>query len=172
MSKIRLAGVVKESIVDGPGIRLVVFTQGCLHECEGCHNPDTHNPLEGYESDTENILNEVKKNPLLLGVTFSGGEPFLQPKPLIELAKKAHELGLNVMSYTGYHFEEIIAQNNKYPERYELLKQIDILVDGPFILKEKDMLIPFRGSRNQRIIDVKKSFEAGEVVLHELHRRK
>lgn len=165
MSKIRLAGVIRESIVDGPGIRLTVFTQGCPHHCEGCHNPQTHDFDGGYISDTDNILKAIKQNPMLQGVTFSGGEPFMQCLPLTELAKECHNLGLNVMVYTGYTFEQLINNFEKNPQWKELLENIDILVDGPFIMAERSLMLHFRGSKNQRILDVAKSLQTGKAII-------
>lgn len=167
MSKIRLAGVIRESIVDGPGIRLTVFTQGCPHNCEGCQNPQTHSFDGGYMSDTDNIVKAIKQNPMLQGVTFSGGEPFMQCEPLAELAKECHSLGLNVMVYTGFTFEELQAGFANKPQWKELLENTDILVDGKFILAEKSLMLHFRGSRNQRIIDVPKSLKQGCAVLRD-----
>lgn len=149
---IRLAGVIRESIVDGPGIRLVVFVQGCPHHCPGCHNPDTHDPAGGYISTIGHILEAVDKNPLLAGVTFSGGEPFGQPVPLTELARELHARGLNIVTYTGYTMEHLLGAFAEHPEWEALLREIDILVDGPFILEQKDMLLKFRGSKNQRVL--------------------
>lgn len=164
MCKLRLAGVVRESIVDGPGIRLTVFTQGCPHICKGCHNPQTHDPKGGYESCVDNIVNAVKENPLLHGVTLSGGEPFLQAKALAQLAKEVHSLGLNIITYTGYTFEELVAGFAAHPAWKELLEQTDYLVDGKFILAEKSLMLRFRGSKNQRIIDVQASLREGNTV--------
>jgi len=163
-NKLRLAGVIRESIVDGPGWRFVVFAQGCPHRCKGCHNPQTHDFDGGYDTTVENIINEVKKNPYLKGVTLSGGEPFCQAKPLAVLAKKAHELGLDVITYTGYTYEELIEGANEENGYIELLKETDILVDGRFILEEKTLELRFRGSRNQRVIDPKVSLKEGRVV--------
>jgi len=163
--EIKLAGVVRESIVDGPGIRLTVFTQGCPHKCNGCHNPQTHDFNGGYMSNTDNILKVVKENPMLQGITFSGGEPFMQCKPLVHLAKECHHIGLNVMSYTGYTFEQLLDGSENHPEWRELLENIDILVDGPFILSQRSLMLHFRGSKNQRILDVPKSLRAGKAIL-------
>ena len=114
--------------------------------------------------DTEEILNEIKKDPLLLGVTFSGGEPFLQAKPFADLAKKIHKLGLNIITYTGYKFEDLISQMNRENSYEELLNNTDILVDGKFILEEKSLMLKFRGSKNQRVIDVKESLREKKVI--------
>jgi len=150
MSKIRIAGIEEESIVDGPGIRLVVFTQGCNHI--GCHNPETHSFYGGKLIDIDNIINMIIENPLLDGITLSGGEPFEQAIECSILAKKVRNMGLNVVTYTGYTFEEILRNDNFR----ELLLQTDILIDGKFDISKKSMMLQFRGSTNQRIIDVKK----------------
>lgn len=152
MAKIRIAGIVEESIVDGPGIRMVVFTQGCKHNCKGCHNPESHSFTGGYLMDIEEILEEIKANPLLDGITLSGGEPFEQWDVCSELAKEVKELGLNVVTYTGYSFEEIL----KIDGFRKLLLQTDTLIDGKYEEEEKSLLLQFRGSKNQRIIDVKR----------------
>ena len=164
--KIRLSGIVRESIVDGPGIRLAVFTQGCPHQCPGCHNPETHDIAGGYETDTDNILAVVQKNPLLKGVTFSGGEPFLQSVPLACLARQIHALGLDIITYTGYTFEKITQMENV--DAMELLRQTDILIDGRFELMNRSLELPFRGSHNQRILDVRRSLEAGCAIAAEI----
>ena len=152
MTKIRIAGIEEESIVDGPGIRLVVFTQGCKHNCKGCHNPESHSFEGGKLVDIEEILQEIKSNPLLDGLTLSGGDPFEQWQASSELAKSVKKLGLNVVTYTGYTFEEILKDQGFK----ELLLQTDILIDGKYEIEEKSLLLQFRGSKNQRIIDVKK----------------
>lgn len=152
MTKIRIAGIVEESIVDGPGIRMVVFTQGCKHNCKGCHNPESHSFTGGYLMDIEEVLEEIKSNPLLDGITLSGGEPFEQWQACSELAKGVKELGLSVVSYTGYTFEEIL----KVDGFRKLLLQTDTLIDGKYEDEEKSLLLQFRGSKNQRIIDVKR----------------
>lgn len=167
-AELRLAGVIRESIVDGPGWRFVVFTQGCPHHCEGCQNPQTHDFSGGYLSSTENLLREIKKDPLLAGITFSGGEPFCQAAPLALLARQVHELGLNVMTYSGWTFEELCQERNKCEGWQELLEETDILVDGKFVLAEKSLALKFRGSRNQRIIDVKASMREGQTIMMDL----
>jgi len=152
MNKIRIAGIVEESIVDGPGIRLVVFTQGCNHNCDGCHNPESHSFSGGKLIEIEDILDMIKENPLLDGITFSGGEPFEQAFECSILAKKVKDLGLNVIVYTGYTFEQIL-KNDQFKE---LLLQTDTLIDGKFDIEQKSLMLKFRGSKNQRIIDVKR----------------
>lgn len=154
--KIRICGFEPESIVDGEGIRFVVFTQGCPHHCEGCHNPQSHDFNAGTEYDTADIISMIKRNPLIQGVTLSGGEPFCQYEACLEIAKAVHQMGRNVWCYTGYELYEVIGN--------PLLKEIDVLIDGKFILAEKSLDLKFRGSRNQRIIDVKESFKQHRAV--------
>lgn len=161
---LRLAGVIRESVVDGPGWRFVVFSQGCPHHCEGCHNPQTHDPDGGYESTVENIINEVKKDPLLKGVTLSGGDPFVQAENFSVLANEVHKLGLDVITYTGYTIEQLMSGMDKNEGWRHLLEETDILVDGKFVLAKKSLNCKFRGSTNQRVIDPKKSIEQGKAV--------
>lgn len=158
MKKIKISGAINDSTVDGPGIRYVLFMQGCPHDCEGCHNPQTHSINAGREVSVNDILSDIKSNPFLTGVTFSGGEPFLQAKELIPLAKAIKEdLKLNLIIYSGWTFEELIENANSHSEVLELLSYGDILVDGRFILRKKNMLLLFKGSGNQRALDIKKS---------------
>lgn len=163
--RISLSGVTGDSIVDGPGLRLTIFTQGCLHHCPGCHNPQTHDPEGGSWADTEDILAAAAENPLLDGITLSGGDPFMQPVPCLALAEGAHKIGLNVWTYTGYTWEALLEENDA--DKLALLKETDVLVDGPFLLAERSLELQFCGSRNQRLIDVKKSLAEGKVVLWE-----
>jgi anaerobic ribonucleoside-triphosphate reductase activating protein len=161
--ELRIAGTVNDSIVDGPGIRFTIFTQGCPHNCEGCHNPQTHDFTGGTVTDTETLLEKIKGNPLLDGVTFSGGEPFCQAEQLSVLGAQIKELGLNVVTYTGYTFEQLYSEKDRYHWE-ELLKVTDFLIDGPFILAQKDWIIKFRGSSNQRYIDCQASLKEGRAV--------
>ncbi|MBF7047022.1 anaerobic ribonucleoside-triphosphate reductase activating protein [Campylobacter volucris] len=162
---IKLAGVVKESIVDGYGLRYVIFTQGCPHKCKACHNQHTHDFNQGYWQDLDFLLKDIIKNPLLKGVTFSGGEPFLQAEKLVILAKKIKSFGLDLIIYTGFTYEELLLMDKKSVK--ELLFLADLLIDGRFILEQKDLSLKFRGSSNQRIIDTKESFRQGKIVLFE-----
>lgn len=164
MAKLRMAGIVKESIVDGKGIRFVVFVQGCPHHCAGCHNPQTHSFQDGYDMDTDEILEQVKADKLLSGITFSGGEPFCQPAALVELARRVQELGLNVTTYSGYTFEQLLEMSGQNPAIGDLLQECDVLIDGPFIMERKNPLLRFRGSDNQRILDAKASWKAKKAV--------
>ena len=161
--KIRIAGTVNDSIVDGPGLRFTVFTQGCPHQCPGCHNPETHDPSGGHDAETEEIIREMKKNPLLSGVTLSGGEPFMQSGACLEIARAAHLAFLNVWAYTGFTWERLMEENNA--GRLALIREIDVLVDGPFIQAQKSLELDYCGSKNQRLIDVKKTLEQGKIVL-------
>lgn len=165
--KLRIAGVVKESIVDGPGIRFVVFCQGCPHGCPGCHNAVTHDFDGGYDCSIETILKEIDRNPLLSGVTFSGGEPVCQPEGFLALAEGVKERGLDIIMYSGYTFEEISAMAKERKPLKELFSRIDILIDGRYMESQRDLTLRFRGSRNQRVIDVKSSLKQGKVVLSE-----
>lgn len=161
--EIRLAGVVTESITDGPGIRYTVFMQGCPHGCPGCHNPQTHDFQAGSLRTVDDIFEEFRRNPMLKGITFSGGEPFCQPAALAELAARVHAAGRDVVAYSGWTYEELTAMRNAGIQR--LLDETDLLVDGKFILARKNLELLFRGSENQRIIDMKKTREAGKIVL-------
>ena len=159
--EVRIAGVVPESYVDGEGIRYAIFMQGCLRNCRGCHNPATHALDGGKIIDTAELISDIKKNPLLMGVTLTGGEPLLQIPASIEIAKATKNLGLNVWCYTGYKIEEIPAA------AMELLNFVDILVDGEYIEELRDWDLDFRGSKNQRIIEVRSwlnGFERDNVV--------
>jgi anaerobic ribonucleoside-triphosphate reductase activating protein len=162
-NSIRIFGIVHDSIVDGPGLRMAIFLQGCKRGCEGCHNPESW-PLDGgRETTTEALLSEADKNPLLTGVTLSGGEPLLRAGALIPLAKGICERRLDLTIYTGWTFEDLLEDGDK--DVLSLLSYASVLVDGAFIAGEKSMLLSFRGSKNQRILDLKKSLEAGAAVL-------
>ena len=161
----RIANTVNDSIVDGKGLRYAVFTQGCPHHCPGCHNPETHDPAGGREVSLEDLIAGLDKNPLAAGLTLSGGEPFAQAAACAELARLAHERGKNVWTYTGYTYEQLLKKND--PDWNALLAETDVLVDGPFLEKEQSYELHFRGSRNQRLIDVPASKRAGRVVLWE-----
>ena len=158
---LNLSGIVQDSIVDGPGIRTTIFCQGCPHHCPGCHNPETWDFGSGTDVPVEDLVDVVRSNPLCRGVTFSGGEPFAQAAGFAKLAQLLKERGYEVASYSGYTFEEL---QNGSDEQKELLASIDILIDGPFLLAQKSLEVPFRGSRNQRILDVKKSLAESRAV--------
>lgn len=164
MSKIKLSGIEPESIVDGPGFRYVIFTQGCKHNCKGCHNPQTHDPNGGYWADTDDIIVEITKNPLLKGVTLSGGEPFDQAEALLDFAEKVIALGYDIFAYSGYTFEQLLEGGKTRKAWLELLKRCSVLVDGRFEIEKRSLELLFRGSSNQRLIDVKRSLATGAVV--------
>ena len=160
--KVRLASNLQsDSIVDGDGIRTVIWFQGCKHHCKECQNPETWNFDGGMEVDIEDIKEQLKKLKYQTGITLSGGDPFFQASAAAEIAKFAHSIGLNVWTYTGFTYDEIINAND---DKMELLKNTDVLVDGRFEIDKKSLACKFRGSTNQRVIDVKKSLEEGGVV--------
>jgi len=165
--KIRLAGVEKESTVDGPGFRYVIFTQGCPHHCLGCHNPETHDFNGGRIESIDNIVQDIQKNPLLKGITLSGGEPFLQAKNLVKLVQKLPQNRYTLMTYTGFKYEYLMENANNENGYLELLQHTDVLIDGKFEIENKSEDAKFRGSTNQRAIDVKQSLKKGYVVEYE-----
>ena len=160
----RLAGIVDQSIVDGPGLRLTVFAQGCLHGCPGCHNPATHALDAGDETSVRAILARYDRNPLLAGVTLSGGEPLLQPAAMAALASAVRERGGNVWCYTGYTLEEALELSRAEPEVGTLLALVDVLVDGRFDLSRQSLSLRHRGSANQRVLDLPRSLDCGRAV--------
>ena len=160
---VRIGGTAPESIVDGPGWRYAVFFQGCLLRCPGCHNPQTHDPDGGRVVPIAELTGEMGRNPLLQGVTLSGGEPFLQPNAAAEIAKAARRMSLDVWCYTGMTWEAVSAPDAP-PEWRELLGHIDVLADGPFLLEQRTLELMWRGSANQRLIDVAKSLRSGVLV--------
>ncbi|MFA6834987.1 MAG: anaerobic ribonucleoside-triphosphate reductase activating protein [Fibrobacteraceae bacterium] len=164
---LRIAGIEPESCVDGPGMRMTVFVQGCPHHCPFCHNPQTHDFKGGHDIDIAEILDMLDEDPLLDGVTFSGGEPFCQAKNLVPLAREIKERGMHLTIYTGYLYEDLIKKSNTEPEILELLTFADLLVDGPFLIAERTLDAPFKGSSNQRLIDVQKTLGGKEVILWE-----
>ena len=170
--KIRIAGVIRESFVDGPGIRFTVFCQGCPHHCPGCHNPATHDFNGGYDCDIEKILEAVGQNPMLDGVTFSGGEPLCQPEAFLQLARELRSRfpQQNLVIFTGYTWEELQPMCRSNPALKELLQLTDYLIDGRYMEAKRDLTLQFRGSQNQRIIDMNATREAGIVVLSEKYR--
>ena len=162
---IRIADIIDESIVDGPGFRMSVFVQGCSHRCEGCHNARTWDFDGGHIETVENIVQRFNKNPLLDGVTITGGEPFDQASASAHLAKQIKDLGKTVVTYSGYCFEELMEKSKTDPGIKTLLDNTDILVDGEFKLQLRSLDLDWRGSSNQRVIDVKKSIETGNIVI-------
>ncbi len=162
---IRLSGIIEESIVDGPGIRYVIFTQGCLKRCYQCHNEETHALDGGYEQKLDEIVEAWRKNPLIKGITLSGGEPFLQADQCLHLIKKAKETNLNVIIYSGYYYEELLKFPS--PSIKQILDQSDYLIDGPFEYRLKNLNLLFRGSTNQRIIDLQATKVMNKLTFYE-----
>lgn len=161
MSEIRIHGIATDSIVDGKGLRLAVFVQGCGRHCDGCHNPSSQ-PRDGGEVwEVSDVVAMI--SPITQGVTLSGGEPFDQPAQCAEIAQAAHERGLDVWAYTGYTFEELFCSDSKR----QLLSEVDVLVDGAFVKELHSYTLKWKGSSNQRIISVRESLESGKVVLWE-----
>lgn len=162
---VRLAADIQpDSILDGSGIRTVIWFQGCLHNCKGCQNPETHDMNGGMVVDIDEIKMKLKNLKYQSGITLSGGDPFFQPEAALEIAKFAKSIGLNVWAYTGFTYEALLSDKS----RLDLLKYVDVLVDGKFMIDKKSLNCKFRGSTNQRLIDVKKSLEAGGVVLYDV----
>ena len=169
--EIRIAGLIENSFVDGEGIRFAIFTQGCPHHCKGCHNPKTHDFNGGKVVDTNDLINIIKKTPLISGITLTGGEPLCQIAAVTELASTAKNLNLNVWCYTGYVYENLFDKNLNDEKFFtaDKLKNffdcVDVLVDGPFIESQRDLTLPFCGSKNQRLIDIKKTQLEKKIIF-------
>lgn len=158
--KLSVIDIVEGTSVDGPGLRTSIYFAGCSHHCEGCHNQQSWDIESGKDTDIDDLMRVVEENDF--NVTFSGGDPFYQYEGAAELAQRIHsELGKNVWCYTGYSWENIIAN----PKFADLLKNIDVLVDGRFVLSQRDISLRFKGSANQRIIDVAQSLKSKKIVL-------
>lgn len=162
---LRLAGMYTDSIVDGPGIRLSIYVQGCPHRCPGCHNPETHDPLGGFEAEPEDLAALIRKHREGIdGVTISGGEPFDQPASLAALAGMVLEEELSLVLYSGYIFEDLLAKGSRDQNIRRLLEAGWLLVDGPYRQEERDLNLAYRGSKNQRLLDLKDSLDRREAV--------
>ena len=170
LSVLHLLSTYPETIVDGEGIRYSIYLAGCSHHCVGCHNPESWNPRAGElltEERIQSIIREIKANPLLDGVTFSGGDPFYNPEAFLLFVKRVkEETGLNIWCYTGYLFDRELCKKSRARCEVtdEMLALLDVLVDGRFVEEKKNIMLLFRGSSNQRLIDVKKSLEQGSVA--------
>ncbi len=163
---IRLAADLQtDSIVDGPGLRAVLWTQGCLHHCKGCQNPQTWDFEGGGLVPVRAVLDEIDKLEYHTGLTLSGGDPMFQVEPCLEIVKYARTKGLNIWVYTGFTWEELMNMSKSKPIYKEFLKYVDVLVDGRFILEQRDLSLLFRGSRNQRLIDVQRTLNSNEIIL-------
>ena len=165
---VRLAGIAYESLVNGPGMRRVFFAQGCKHKCKGCFNPETHSFEDGKIMDMDKLIKDVLDNPILKGVTFSGGDPIEQAHSFAYMAKAFKNSNLNIWCYTGYTFEKLLEVMKVDTAISELLNNIDVLVDGRFAINNKEEGLRFRGSTNQRIINVKESLNQNKVVIMNL----
>lgn len=165
--EIRIAGTVEDSIVDGPGLRFVVFTQGCPHHCDGCHNPETHDFTGGKVTTTDALFEQCMENPLCSGVTFSGGEPFCQAEALYELGSRFKSAGKHLMCYSGWTFEELLAKAQREEAVGKLLSIADVLVDGKFDISKRSLSLQYRGSSNQRLINVQESLKTGTTVVYD-----
>lgn len=166
--KIKLAGLVGDSIVDGPGLRFTIFTQGCPHHCEGCHNPQTHDFEAGRYADCDKIIEAVHRNPLTSGITFSGGEPFCQPEPCAYLAKRFREQGFHLLAFTGFTFEQLQKMSAENPAVGEFLGLLDVIIDSRFDITKRSLELRFKGSSNQRTLDVQESLKQGRAVEIEI----
>lgn len=162
---IRLSGIAYESLVNGPGIRRVFFSQGCNHNCKGCFNPETHDFSGGEEKNINELIEDVYKNPMIKGITFSGGDPFERAEEFAYMAKAFKKKNLNIWSYTGYTFEYIIDNLDERNGWKDLINNLDVLVDGRFEEDKAVEGLKFRGSTNQRIIDVKESLRTGNIII-------
>ncbi len=162
MSVFNIANIIHDSIVDGPGMRISIFCQGCPHACLGCHNPQSLPFENNVLMSVQEVFENIQKNKLCKAVTFTGGEPFCQAKAFCALAKLLKAHGYEIASYTGYTFEELLAMG---AEQEQLLNNIDVLIDGRFVLAKLNLSLSYRGSENQRIIDVKESLKAKKAVL-------
>lgn len=163
--KIRLSGITRESVVDGLGFRYVIYAQGCPHRCKGCHNPSTHSFEGGELVDIDSIVYDVKKNSMLDGITCSGGECFEKADQFAHIARTVKSMGLDVWAYTGYTYEEIIKYQHERAGWKEFIQYIDVLVDGKYQENNRDLSLCFRGSSNQRIIDMQKTLHTGQLSL-------
>ncbi len=163
--KVRLAGIINESVSDGPGLRIVLFFQGCQHHCPGCHNPHTWDPAAGIEYEIHDLLNMLRLTQLIQGVTLSGGDPFFQPAPAAVIAREFHERGKDVWAYTGFIWEDLLRRDDAGIR--ELIHDCDVIVDGPFIRSLRSYDLPYRSTSNQRLIEVKNSLQSGKVVFHQ-----
>ena len=183
MDKLFVYGIDPESIVDGPGIRYAVFTQGCSHACPGCHNPESHPHGCGQKCDVESIVDDIKAHRLIKDVTLSGGDPFEQAAVCAVLAKELHAQGYGIWAFTGFLYEDLLSWSREKAETYfaqaedkqarieamspeavrKLLGAIDVLVDGPFVQELRSLELDWKGSSNQRVIDLAKMRQRGSM---------
>lgn len=167
--KIRLAAPLQsDSVVDGYGVRTVIWTQGCSHNCPFCQNPSTHSFTDGQDVELDEIFEELKGlKSTQDGITLSGGDPLFQIEPVLEIAKFAKSIDLNVWCYTGFTYDEILDMAKKNEKYIDFLEYVDVLVDGKFEIEKKNLNLLFRGSSNQRLIDMPKTLKTKKIVLLE-----
>ena len=159
---------VYSSSVDGTGFRDVLFVNYCPHHCEGCHNPESHDFDGGRWADTDKIIEKIKANEIIRGVTFSGGEPFCQPEALADMAEKLKNDGYHLMAYTGYTFEQLLKMSETDENVKRLLACLDNIIDGRFVLALRSLELKYKGSSNQRTLDVQESLRRGRAVEVEI----
>lgn len=164
-NEIRLFGVATDSIVDGPGLRYSVYVQGCSHHCPECHNPESWAFDGGTVTTIDALIEDIQANKLIHDVTLSGGDPFDQPGPVAKLASRLKDLGYGLWSYSGYTYEQLQAKAAENEDIARILSLVDVLVDGPFKKDLKSLDLKWKGSANQRVIDMKKTREADQIVL-------
>lgn len=164
-NQVLLAGILPESLVNGTGLRRVLFAQICKHNCPGCFNPDTHSELGGEWFNIDTLIQNIQTSPLISGVTFSGGDPFEQANQFAHIAQAVRTPNFDIWCYTGYTYEYILEHQTTQLGWQDLLHNIDILVDGPFIQSQHDPNLKYRGSSNQRIINVPQSLKLGKIIL-------
>ena len=154
--------IIEDTMVDGPGFRTAIYAAGCKHQCKGCHNPQSWDFNAGHMMSTSQIMRIIKQDPFA-NVSFSGGDPMYQPDGFTELAQAIRQqTNKTIWCWTGFSYEMLL----RMPKQRRLIELIDVLVDGPYIESQRDTDLLFRGSRNQRLIDVKASLKAGKVVLY------
>jgi len=163
--EMQIAGLVPESVVDGPGIRFVVFAQGCPHRCPECHNPQTHDFSGGECRPVSRILDQFRELPMVSGITLSGGEPFCQARPCASLAREVKKLGKSVVVFSGFTYEKLMEKRHQEPDVSDLLSCTDILIEGPYLKEQRDLALAYRGSANQRVIDMAQSLASGYAVV-------
>lgn len=164
LKPIRVAGIVRESIVDGPGFRFTIFCQGCPHGCKGCHNEETHDFKGGNLCSGERLLEAIDESPIIQGVTFSGGEPICQAEAFYLLGKEIKKRNLDLLLFTGYTYEELEEMKKSNESVCNLLNIIDYMIDGKYKEELRDLTLLYRGSSNQRVIDMNSSRKEGRII--------
>lgn len=165
VSSIRILNIIHDTTVDGPGFRTSIYCAGCRHACPGCHNPESWNPHGGHDASIDDLMQEIVSDPFA-HVTFSGGDPMFQAEGFLELCRRIkEETDKTVWCFTGFTWERIFADGTLAMQ--ELAQSVDVIVDGPFVQDLRDTDLLFRGSSNQRLVDVPRTLREGRVVLWE-----